>query len=134
MTKDEPTKLETFDDMLVALENLRGQVADLDAMAHSALQLLEHIPHIPRTDPQASQLTQSVEISTEARLQLGRLQTLVIATAKAAYAALHAMDVLLDQAQQMPLYKVPGNGHGSSHARERGPVYRVGDRVIRLVG
>ena len=41
----------TLDDIITSLETLRSHLVDLEALAHSVAQAIEHIPYVPRRRP-----------------------------------------------------------------------------------
>lgn len=131
MSKTEQNGLDALDDIVQGLELLRSQIADLEAMAHAAGLFLEHVPYVPRSRDRAQETQETEQEST--RRQLGRLQSLVAATAGSAYGALLAVEVLLEKAQKLPeRYAKLKNGNGSSHAREDIAPYACGSPTMRV--
>ena len=84
----------TLDDIITSLETLRSHLVDLEALAHSAAQAIEHIPYLPRHPGKTKSTT------SDQRRGVGRLQTLVVATADAAEAVLGEIDQIIDAATE----------------------------------
>ena len=84
----------TLDDIITSLETLRSHLVDLEALAHSAAQAIEQIPYLPRRPGQTKSAT------SEQRRGVGRLQTLVVATADAAEVVLGEIDQIIDTATE----------------------------------
>lgn len=120
-------KLDTFDDIVLGLELLRGHVMDLEAMAHAAEGALEFIPNLFRVLRGFDPATMQVEDMSETRRNLGRLHTFVVNTSHASGSVLDEVEQLLDRAQRIP--ELRGNGkNGSSSAHEPRAVYHVKGR------
>lgn len=95
-----------IDIVVTGIEDLRSKLVDLEAMAHAAAQSLEYIPFAHHSYENQDTATISERGSHQGsrprpyadkqiRLQLGRLQALVVATAEAAYAILHDANEVL---------------------------------------
>jgi hypothetical protein len=78
-----------------SLENVRSYLVDLEALAHAARETLDRLPYLPR--PSGSEHPE-----LEARLNYGRLQTLVSATAASAKELLLACDQMLKESEEPP--------------------------------
>jgi hypothetical protein len=77
------------------LENLRSYLVDLEALAHAARETLDQLPYMPRSSgPDAPAL--------EVRLNYGRLQAMVTATATSARDVLVACDEMLEDPGEPP--------------------------------
>jgi hypothetical protein len=77
------------------LENVRSYLVDLEALAHAARETLDRLPYLPRpSDSEGKEL--------EVRLNYGRLQTLVSATATSARDVLIACDEMLAESGEPP--------------------------------
>jgi hypothetical protein len=77
------------------LENLRSYLVDLEALAHAARETLDQLPYMPRSSgPDAPDL--------EVRLNYGRLQAMVTATATSARDVLVACDEMLEDPGEPP--------------------------------
>lgn len=98
----------TLDDVITSLETLRSHLVDLEALAHSAAQAIEHIPYMPRRRP-----GEAKSATSEQRRGVGRLQTLVVATADAAEVVLGEIDQIIDAATE---------GSGPEGGSGNGPV------------
>jgi hypothetical protein len=72
------------------LENVRSYLVDLEAMAHAARETLDRLPYMPRASGSEGR-------ELEVRLNYGRLQTLVSATATSARDVLLACDQMLEE-------------------------------------
>jgi hypothetical protein len=77
------------------LENVRSYLVDLEAMAHAARETLDRLPYIPRASGSEGR-------ELEVRLNYGRLQTLVSATATSARDVLLACDEMLAESGEPP--------------------------------
>jgi hypothetical protein len=77
------------------LENVRSYLVDLEAMAHAARETLDRLPYMPRASGSEGR-------ELEVRLNYGRLQTLVSATATSARDVLIACDEMLEEAGEPP--------------------------------
>jgi hypothetical protein len=92
------------------LENVRSYLVDLEAMAHAARETLDRLPYMPRpSDSEGREL--------EVRLNYGRLQTLVSATATSARDVLLACDEMLAESGEPP----EGGGEGGKGGPEEPP-------------
>ena len=78
-----------------SLENVRSYLVDLEALAHAARDTLDRLPYMPR--PSGSEHPE-----LEARLNYGRLQTLVSATAASAKEVLLECDQMLKESEEPP--------------------------------
>ncbi len=117
MNQHKANGLENVDDILNELENLRSQLVDLEAMAHAAAQALEHLPNIPR--PPSPSLPQ---LDENARRNLDRLQSLVMATAGAARNVLEHARQAIDDIHELQGLHSRDDDHGS-RAGEAGPLH-----------
>jgi hypothetical protein len=77
------------------LETVRSYLVDLEALAHAARETLDHLPYMPRA-------ASSEGPGLEVRLNYGRLQTLVAATAVSAKEVLLACDQMLEEPHEPP--------------------------------
>ncbi|HWN70162.1 MAG TPA: hypothetical protein VNM90_21130 [Haliangium sp.] len=77
------------------MENVRSFLVDLEALAHAARDTLDRLPYMPR-----SSASEGPEL--EVRLNYGRLQTLVSATATSARDVLLACDRMLEESDEPP--------------------------------
>jgi hypothetical protein len=77
------------------LETVRSYLVDLEALAHAARETLDHLPYMPRA-------AGSEGPGLEVRLNYGRLQTLVAATAVSAKEVLLACDQMLEEPHEPP--------------------------------
>jgi hypothetical protein len=84
-----------------SLENVRSYLVDLEALAHAARETLDRLPYLPRPSGSEGQ-------ELEVRLNYGRLQTLVSATAASARDVLVACDEMLTESDEPP----EGGGEG----------------------
>jgi hypothetical protein len=92
------------------LENVRSYLVDLEAMAHAARDTLDRLPYMPRpSDSEGREL--------EVRLNYGRLQTLVSATATSARDVLLACDEMLAESGEPS----EGSGEGGKGGPEEPP-------------
>jgi hypothetical protein len=82
------------------LENLRSFLVDLEALAHAAWETLDRLPYLP-TPPSSRSEGQELE----SRLNYGRLQALVTATASSAKEVLLACSEMVESS-----YESPDNG------------------------
>jgi len=78
-----------------SLENVRSYLVDLEALAHAARETLDRLPYMPRSSG-----SEGPEL--EVRLNYGRLQTLVSATAASARDVLLACDRMLEESDEPP--------------------------------
>jgi hypothetical protein len=78
-----------------SLENVRSFLVDLEALAHAARETLDRLPYMPRPSGSEGQ-------ELEVRLNYGRLQTLVAATATSAKEVLLACDQMLAESDEPP--------------------------------
>jgi hypothetical protein len=78
-----------------SLENVRSYLVDLEALAHAARETLDRLPYMPRPSGSEGQ-------ELEVRLNYGRLQTLVAATATSAKEVLLACDQMLAESDEPP--------------------------------
>jgi hypothetical protein len=78
-----------------SLENVRSFLVDLEALAHAARETLDRLPYMPRPSGSEGQ-------ELEVRLNYGRLQTLVAATATSAKEVLLACDQMLAESEEPP--------------------------------
>jgi hypothetical protein len=92
------------------LENVRSYLVDLEAMAHAARETLDRLPYIPRASGSEGR-------ELEVRLNYGRLQTLVSATATSARDVLLACDEMLAESGEPP----EGGGDGGKGGPEEPP-------------
>jgi hypothetical protein len=83
-----------------SLENLRSFLVDLEALAHAAWETLDRLPYLP-TPPSSRSEGQELE----SRLNYGRLQALVTATASSAKEVLLACSEMVESS-----YEPPDNG------------------------
>jgi hypothetical protein len=83
-----------------SLENLRSFLVDLEALAHAAWETLDRLPYLP-TPPSSRSEGQELE----SRLNYGRLQALVTATATSAKEVLLACGEMVESS-----YEPPDNG------------------------
>jgi hypothetical protein len=88
------------------LENVRSYLVDLEALAHAARETLDRLPYMPRPSGSEGQ-------ELEVRLNYGRLQTLVSATATSARDVLLACDQMLEESEEPP-----DNGGGNGGPEE----------------
>jgi hypothetical protein len=88
-----------------SLENVRSCLVDLEALAHAARETLDRLPYLPR--PSGSEGRE-----LEVRLNYGRLQTLVSATATSARDVLVACDEMLAESDAPPDGGDGGDGGG----------------------
>jgi hypothetical protein len=79
------------------LENLRSFLVDLEALAHAAWETLDRLPYLP-TPPSSRSEGQELE----SRLNYGRLQALVTATASSAKEVLLACSEMVENAYEPP--------------------------------
>ena len=93
-----------------ALEALRSQVIDLEATAHAAEDLLQYLPYMPQSAQESGEVD---ETATEARVSVGRLQSMVVATAEGARASLQEIESLIAR-----IYYPTSSSNGSSKAGE----------------
>jgi hypothetical protein len=92
------------------LENVRSYLVDLEAVAHAARDTLDRLPYMPRASG-------SEDKELEVRLNYGRLQTLVSATATSARDVLLACDEMLAESGEPP----EGGGEGGKGGPEEPP-------------
>jgi hypothetical protein len=78
-----------------SLENVRSYLVDLEALAHAARETLDRLPYMPRPSGSEGQ-------ELEVRLNYGRLQTLVAATATSAREVLLTCDQMLAESDEPP--------------------------------
>lgn len=78
-----------------SLESLRSRIIDLEAMAHAAADVIERVPYLPR-QPRTPQAAKPSWTEQDAR-NLGRMQSLVFATASAAEIVLREVTTLLEE-------------------------------------
>jgi hypothetical protein len=101
---DKPDDL--LDDLRESLEGLRSKIVDLEATAHAAAEAMNQLPYLPqRSRPQESKQTWT----EEGTRNLGRMQSLVYATASAAESLLDEIKELIADA-----YSDPGPDRGPS--------------------
>jgi hypothetical protein len=93
-----------------SLENVRSYLVDLEAMAHAARETLDRLPYMPRASGSEGR-------ELEVRLNYGRLQTLVSATATSARDVLLACDQMLEESGEPP----EGGGEGGKGGPEGPP-------------
>jgi hypothetical protein len=86
-----------------SLENVRSVLVDLEALAHAARETLDRLPYMPRPSGSEGQ-------ELEVRLNYGRLQTLVAATATSAKDVLLACDQMLAESDEPPDDDGEGDG------------------------
>jgi hypothetical protein len=86
-----------------SLENVRSFLVDLEALAHAARETLDRLPYMPRPSGSEGQ-------ELEVRLNYGRLQTLVAATATSAKEVLLACDQMLAESDEPPDDDDEGDG------------------------
>jgi hypothetical protein len=86
-----------------SLENVRSFLVDLEALAHAARETLDRLPYMPRPSGSEGQ-------ELEVRLNYGRLQTLVAATATSARDVLLACDQMLEESGEPPDGNDGGDG------------------------
>jgi hypothetical protein len=86
-----------------SLENVRSYLVDLEALAHAARETLDRLPYMPRPSGSEGQ-------ELEVRLNYGRLQTLVSATAASAKEVLLACDQMLAESDEPPDGNDGGDG------------------------
>jgi hypothetical protein len=86
-----------------SLENVRSFLVDLEALAHAARETLDRLPYLPRASGSEGQ-------ELEVRLNYGRLQTLVSATAASAKEVLLACDQMLGESDEPPDDDGEGDG------------------------
>ena len=86
-----------------SLETVRSYLVDLEALAHADRETLDHLPYMPRA-------AGSEGPGLEVRLNYGRLQTLVAATAASAKEVLLACDQMLEEPHEPPDDGEDGNG------------------------
>jgi hypothetical protein len=96
-----PNESNTVIRLRTHLENVRSYLVDLEAMAHAARETLDRLPYMPRPPDSEGQ-------ELEVRLNYGRLQTLVVATATSARDVLLACDQMLGESGEPP----EGGGEG----------------------
>jgi hypothetical protein len=80
-----------------SLENLRSFLVDLEALAHAAWETLDRLPYLP-TPPSSRSEGQELE----SRLNYGRLQALVTATASSAKEVLLACSEMVESSYESP--------------------------------
>jgi hypothetical protein len=80
-----------------SLENLRSFLVDLEALAHAAWETLDRLPYLP-TPPSSRSEGQELE----SRLNYGRLQALVTATASSAKDVLLACSEMVENSYESP--------------------------------
>ena len=125
----------------IALELLRSQLVDLEAVAHAAEDALQYLPFVPRqpaeageeaaeaAPPASAQEASAQEASaqkasgpgrsyTDAHLGVGRLHAMVVATAAASRLVLEEADGLIKQMHKMRKLLAGVDGNGSSRAGE----------------
>jgi hypothetical protein len=85
------------------LETVRSCLVDLEALAHAARETLDHLPYMPRA-------AGSEGPGLEVRLNYGRLQTLVAATAASAKDVLLVCDQMLEEPHEPPDDDGEGDG------------------------
>jgi hypothetical protein len=95
VTTKPPGESNTVIRLRTHLENVRSYLVDLEAMAHAARETLDRLPYLPR--PSGSEGKE-----LEVRLNYGRLQTLVVATATSAREVLLACDQMLSESGEPP--------------------------------
>jgi hypothetical protein len=96
-----------------SLENVRSYLVDLEAVAHAARETLDRLPYMPRPSGSEGQ-------ELEVRLNYGRLQTLVSATATSARDVLLACDQMLEESHEPPDDNGAG-GNGDDGNGDGGP-------------
>jgi hypothetical protein len=96
-----PSESNTVIRLRTSLENVRSSLVDLEALAHAARETLDRLPYMPRPPDSEGQ-------ELEVRLNYGRLQTLVVATATSARDVLLACDQMLGDSGEPP----EGGGEG----------------------
>jgi hypothetical protein len=92
-----------------SLENLRSFLVDLEALAHAAWETLDRLPYLP-TPPSHSSEGQELE----SRLNYGRLQALVTATASSAKEVLLACSEMVENSYESPDARDDEDDEGSS--------------------
>jgi hypothetical protein len=90
-----PSESNTVIRLRTHLENVRSYLVDLEALAHAARETLDRLPYLPRASGSEGQ-------ELEVRLNYGRLQTLVAATATSARDVLVACDEMLEESNEPP--------------------------------
>jgi hypothetical protein len=105
-----PGESNTVIRLRTSLENLRSDLVDLEAVAHAARETLDRLPYMPRASG-------SEDKELEVRLNYGRLQTLVSATATSARDVLLACDEMLAESGEPP----EGGGEGGKGGPEEPP-------------
>jgi hypothetical protein len=95
ITTKPPSESNTVIRLRTHLENVRSYLVDLEAMAHAARETLDRLPYIPRASGSDGR-------ELEVRLNYGRLQTLVSATATSARDVLLACDQMLEESDEPP--------------------------------
>jgi hypothetical protein len=95
VTTKPPGESNTVIRLRTSLENVRSSLVDLEALAHAARETLDRLPYMPRPPDSEGQ-------ELEVRLNYGRLQTLVVATATSARDVLLACDQMLGESGEPP--------------------------------
>jgi hypothetical protein len=90
-----------------SLENLRSFLVDLEALAHAAWETLDRLPFLPTP---LSPRTEGQEL--ESRLNYGRLQALVTATATSAKEVLLVCSEMVESSYDSPDDDDEGSGSG----------------------
>lgn len=93
-----------------ALEALRSQMIDLEASAHAAEDLLQYLPYMPHPAQGSGAVD---DAAAEARINVGRLQSMVVATAEGARELLQEIESIIER-----LYRPTSSNNGSSKAGE----------------
>jgi hypothetical protein len=98
-----------------ALEMLRGQIVELEAVCHAAEDALQYLPYVPRA---SSETGQEDALYTDRQLGIGRLQALVAAGSSASRVVLRNLDGLLESVQE-PNHRLRMDCMASESAPER---------------
>ena len=134
-----------LDDLLDALETLHREIVDLEAMAHAAAEVLQHMPYLPRVkqgSPTAAgplgsmipSLPAEIAQLAQLRQQFGRLFALVAATADSAADALGRSEEMLLRAQELRARLDSEDGLGPGRSANEGPALYGGRACARGSG
>ena len=100
-----------------SLENLRSVLVDLEALAHAAWETLDKLPFLPTS---LSPRSEGQEL--ESRLNYGRLQALVTATASSAKEVLLVCSEMVENSYESPVTSEEDDeGSGSGGGGTSGP-------------
>ncbi|MCG8419547.1 MAG: hypothetical protein MJE77_16575 [Proteobacteria bacterium] len=124
---NQPQQKTPIEKLIDEYEKLLDKIVDLEAMAHAAAEVLQHIPYLPRRSESPDE-----ERLVEIRRQFGRLHALVAATSDSARKVLdraHALSERLNEFRKKDRNK---NGEDRDENNSNGRNGGVGQANERL--